>query len=504
MRQYIKTGDPGTGYVKEAIDAGVLIKGGVAAQGYSGELKNIESNYEKFVRDAKGFGKMTAKEKASFVWDGLKNFVSNTNELIENSTRIGIYSALRESGVSKADAVKFAREATVDFNRKGTYTPWLNGLYMFSNASVQGALRSVQAMGDKQGGQLIGLLVAAGVAKAVLDSWLGDDDEREKAGGRNARNLSEYDKKHKLGIPIGNGKQFTGIRMRGPYAAIPYLAQTFANVALGETSAADAAKTVLRELTDQATDLVSGNGMVNDKGEFDGALLGQTFAPTLADPFVQLYSGKDYKGDERKAKAFDKTMPLSSNGKRSTSGWYKGAAEGLNWLTGGNENRKGLVDVAPEDLQLVVEFFAGGVGRDLHNAIATGKNIAQAASGGTPERTLSQMPILRTLFNEYPENTSRYFAALDDYERDKAEFKKATDPKRRKELRAGKPYLLAGKTLLDGQIDRVKELMHLERGEIKVGQKWVEPKIERTEVQKEKYRRQRLMLQAQILKRLGK
>lgn len=506
LRQYIKTGNAGNGYVKEAIDAGVLIKGGVAAHGYAGELKDIQSSYDKFVRDAKGFGNMTAKEKAKFVWDGLENFISHTNEFIENSTRIGIYSALREHGVSKADAVKFAREATVDFNRKGIYTPWVNGLFMFSNASIQGALRSVQAMTDANGKSLVGLLIGAGIAKAGLDYILGDDDEREKAGGRNARNLSEYDKKHKLGIPIpGTSYQVTALRMRGPYAAIPYLAQTFTNVALGETKESDAAKTVIRELTDQATDLLGGNGIMNGKGELDSSLILQSFAPTLADPIVQWTTGKDYKGDERKARAFDKTMPLSSNGKRNTPVPYKLLAQGINaipGLSGGNENRKGRLDIAPEDLQLIVEFLAGGVGRDLGNVVSTVQNAKEIVTGGSPERTLSQTPLARTLVNEYPENTSRYFDALDAYERDKAEFKKTTDIERRREMKKEKPYLFTGKSLLDGQIDKVKELTHLERGEVKSGNKWVEPKTPRSEAQKEKYRELRLKLQATILRQL--
>ncbi len=516
IRNYIKTGNAGSGYVKEAIDAGVLIKGGVAAQGYAGELKAIQSKYDRFVRDAKGFSKMSWTEKAGFVWDWLKEAVSGLNETIENSTRIGLYSALREKGVSKADAAKFAREATVDFNRKGTHTPWMNGLFMFSNASIQGAMRAAQAFRDdwtkgpssgpganKMRGALTSTLVLAGVVKAALDHYLGDDEDREKAGGRNARNLSEYSKKHKLGIPLGGGYQFTGLRMRGPYAAIPYLAQTFTNVALGETSVNDATKIALKELTDQATDVVGGNGVFNDKGEFDGALLGQSFAPTLADPLVQLWTGKDYKGDDLRARSFDKTTPASSNGKRNTSVIYKEMAKSLNWLTGGNEYRKGWLDVAPEDVQFIIEFIGGGLGRDFSNTLSTFNNTAQAATGGTPEKSLSQFPLVRTLVQEYPENTARYYDAMDAYERDKAEFKKTT-PERRREMKAEKPYLFAGKSLLDGQIERVKELSHLERGEIKVGQKWVEPKTPRTEEQREKYRKRRLELQAKVLRALGK
>jgi hypothetical protein len=273
---------------------------------------------------------------------------------------------------------------------------------------------------------------------------------------------------------------------------------------MGNTSAKDGAKTLARELGDQVTDIVGGNGVMNDKGEFDKSLIVQSIAPSIADPFVQLASGKDYKGEDRVKKTFDKTMPASHNGKRNTWGGYKAAAEFFNRMSGGNENRKGLADIAPEDLQLVVEFIGGGPMRDFNNLLSTGQNVAQLASGGTPEKMLSQMPFVRRIVREYPESTSRYYDAIDRYEADKAEYKKTTEMGRRAALRRDKPYLSSSKTALDTQIERVNELTHLERGEVKVGQKWVEPKIERTEEQKEKWRKQRLALQARILKRLGK
>jgi hypothetical protein len=231
----------------------------------------------------------------------------------------------------------------------------------------------------------------------------------------------------------------------------------------------------------------------------------------VADPFVQLASGKDYKGEDRVKRSFDKTAPASHNGKRNTPWGYKTVAEFLNRITGGNENRKGLADVAPEDLQLVVEFLGGGPMRDINNAVSTVQNVAQFASGGTPEKMLSQAPFVRRIVREYPENTSRYYDAIDAYERDKAEYKKTKDLKRKNELGRAKPYIrpmvvdgrVSAKTRLDGMIDRVKELTHLERGEVKHGQKWVEPKTPRSEAQKEAYRKKRLALQAKILKRLG-
>lgn len=503
LRAYLKDGTL-RGDVREAILGGLLTKGGVASEGYEGTTKHIRSRIEEFRRKQKRWREMTPADWAKSGWKNVAEFLSFANEMAEYSTRMGIFSALRKSGVPVSEAVKFARDATVNFNRKGTAMPYINGLYMFANASVQGAVRSVQAMRDTHGKQLIGALVAVGVAKAVIDNFLGNDDERERKGGRNARNQSEYDKKHNVGVPIGGGKQFVPLRFRGPYAAIPYIAQTAANVAMGATSAKDGAKTLLRELGDQVTDVVGGNGVMNDKGEFDKSLILQSLAPSVADPMVQLATGKDYKGDDRLRRSFSKTAPVSWNGKRNTGAGYKAVAEFFNMLSGGNENRKGLVDIAPEDLQLIAEFIGGGPMRDINNAVSTVGNLAQFASGGTPERTLSQAPFLRRIVREYPESTSRYYGALDEYEADKAEFKGTTDPKRRAEMRRKRPYLTADKGRVDNLVERVKDLTHLERGEIKRGQKWVEPKMLIGEKQRERYRNERLRLQAQVLKILGK
>lgn len=514
LRNYLKTGMM-TRDVGEAVRAGLLTKGGVASEGFEDKEQSIRSHIEDFRRKQKKWQEMSAADWAKNGWSNISEFISFANEMAEYSTRMGIFSALKKQGVSVKDAVKFARDATVNFNRKGTAMPLINGLYMFANASVQGTVRSVQAMRDEHGKELVGLLVGIGVAKAVLDNVLGDDEEREKSGGRSARNLSDYDRKHNVGVPIpGTNMQFAPLRFRGPYAAVPYIAQMAANVALGNQTPEQGAVKLVKELGDQVTDIVGGNGVVNDRGEIDGSLLMQSVAPSVADPIIQLASGKDYKGDERRAKEFDKTTPASSNGKRNTPLVYKMLAQGINAipvLSGGNENRKGRLDFAPEDIQLIVEFLGAGPARDIGNAVSTVQNVAELAKGGSPERTLSQVPFVRRVVKEYPENTTRYYNAIDSYERDKAEFNRTTDLKRRAEFGRAHPQVrpmvvdgkVQSKSRVDALNDRVKELMHLERGEIKNGRKWVERKTPITEAQKKSYHDRRLELQAKVLDILG-
>ena len=516
--RYVKTGEA-RGRVKSAIDAGILTKGGVVSQGIDAETKELAADLDKFIRKQKRLGEMNTADMAKSFGRNVVDYISMANSFAEYSTRIGIASALEEYGVPRKDAIKFARDATVNFNRKGTAMPYINGLYMFANAAVQGAMRSVQAFRDdfsnaakppkgqlghnKHKGELVGMLVAIGVAKAILDNALGDDDDREKEGGRNARNLTEYDRKHNVGVPIGGGRQLAPLRFRGPYAAIPYLAQTFTRYALGDIDEGDVGAILASELGAQATDLLGGNGITNSKGEVDGSLLMQSIAPTLIDPVVQWATGKDYKGDNRLRRKFDTTMPASSNGKRSTPDVYKSIAQVINSLTGGNENRIGKLDIAPEDLQLITEFLGGAPMRDINNVVSSVKNVGELASGGAPDKTLSQMPFVRRVVREYPDVTGRYYDAIEMYERDKMEYKKTTRLDERRELRKSKPYLSTANTQLDKMIEQVKELTHLENGEVKRGRKWVAPKIERSEAQKNAYRKRRLRLQAAVLKRLG-
>lgn len=479
--------------------------------GYADEAREISDTYKRFERDAKGWSKMTSAEKAKTLASNVYDFISRANECIENSTRIGIFAALREKGVPVQEAIKFAREATVDFNRKGTAMPWFNGLYMFANAAMQGGVRSLQAFRDdfadapatglgsgRRKGELTGTLIALGVAGAVLNHYFGNDDEREKQGGRNARNLTEYDKKHLLGVPVPGVGQVNLMRIRGPYAAIPYVARTITDVILGETKPGDAAKNLAAEAGSQLVDVLGGNG-VGSKSE-----LLQTLAPSVADPFVQLATGMDYKGDMRVRRTFDKTKPASWNGRDNTGAAFKATAQFINRITGGNENRKGVLDWAPEDIELAWDSVFGGVGRDVSN-LEEGVEMVyrNLVKGERTDNTVGTVPFLKDIVKEYPESTRRYFSAMDRYDADKAEFKRTTDMKRRAELKRRHPYLTSGKGRVDALKEQVEELRHLEKGEVKRGNKWVEKKQPISADRKNEYRRRRLKAQATALRILG-
>ena len=50
----------------------------------------------------------------------LRQWVSDYNDMLENSTRLAVYMEAREAGISKKRAAQLAKDVTLNFNRKGT------------------------------------------------------------------------------------------------------------------------------------------------------------------------------------------------------------------------------------------------------------------------------------------------------------------------------------------------------------------------------------------------
>ena len=490
--------------LKEFIDAGGSI-GGMGREGYE-DLKDT------FSRKAKGLkmafsGAHGVKEKVEAILGVTFGKIEDFNKTIEMMSRFNNYRSRRAKGESKKEAVIGSREDSTDFNMYGQQR-WLNDVYMFSNSILGGTLRSTKQLATGKNGLKVATAVLAyGFVEAAADALLNqdDDDEAEKSGLGGAKDLSERERSQTLYFRYG-GKYFRIPVHGGPFSALKYTGGLLARAMLGKLSWSDAAKNAGKEWATIGTHF-GGAGEIDLTNGPKGIV--SSFTPSVARPVAELGMNQDFAGRHIYApEGFDRTTPKSERGFKSTGDGYKWFARLMNKVGGGNESRSAdwsWFDNPPEAYKHIVEAVGKNMIRDIMLGGETAGRAVESVAKGENRFTRDDVPFLRDVTRNVPDNSRRYYAALDAYERDKAEFKKTTDPGRRKELREGKPYLFAGKSLLDGQIDRVKELMHLERGEVKTKSgKWVEPKIERTEVQKEKYRKQRLALQARILKRLGK
>ena len=106
----------------------------------------------------------------------------------------------------------------------------------------------------------------------------------------------------------------------------------------------------------------------------------QTLAPTAADPIVAIFENKDYTN-----KPISKEDIFSL---RPTPG-YTRAREGANWLStklaeflnyasGGDADRKGVLSPTPEQIEYLVGQAFGGVGRE---AIKLGTTVQKTITG---------------------------------------------------------------------------------------------------------------------------
>ena len=403
VRDYFRDGEL-RGRMKEFVENGGLTGGGMAAEGFSEAARRVDHT----LRTTRGG---VARKVAAAIPDA----ISLLNACAEFNTRVGVFSALRDEGVGVEDAVSYARDATVNFNRRGSLTPYLNAAFMFSNAAIQGLGRAFKSMRSEHGKQMVTLLFLVGFLQSLLDHFLGRDEDREKKGLSSARNLSEHEKQSTIGIPLLGGLRLK-TQIRNPWALPMYAGRKAGELLMGWIDGRTAVADLASAVGGFVTEPVGGNGF----GSVPEAM--QTFAPTLLDPFVQWATGVDFKGDRRLRKNYSDHLPDSWNGRINTPDVYKWISQGANAISGGSRFRKGAFDTSPENWQLLAETVLGGALADLNRAVSTVNDARLAALGAKPEQVLRDVSFVRDTLTNLPDVSSRYYDALSDYEADRTEY----------------------------------------------------------------------------------
>lgn len=351
-------------------------------------------------------------------------YVEDVNTAVENGTRLALYRALRENGVSQDRAAFAARELTVNFNRRGELSPIINSLYIFFNASVQGTTRMMQAIGrSKALRYAVGGIAMTGFMMEMLNAFLlsGDDDDGEKSYDK----IKDWILDRNIVIMMPGSDKNVMIPMAYGWS-IPYvIGQKMGAMARGKTSPADAAASILNTIVEN----------FNPVGGSVDAPLMQTLSPTILDPYVQVETNKTWYGGPIYPTKYDKRKPESQNYFDSAPDWAVETSRILNEMTGGNRARSGYIDVSPEVLEHYLEFIGGGVGKFANRLYATGERIAHGEEW-LPEKT----PILRRFYSKTTATAKKreFYEAWDDVDSANYEvkqLKKLGDIERAQEAR---------------------------------------------------------------------
>lgn len=346
-------------------------------------------------------GRKARYNKFTGVFDALVESVETVNGVMENMTRLAAFKAAIDEGKSTKEAGSIAKNLTVNFNRKGELAPTLGSLYIFFNASVQGTVRMAEALKNpKLQAVAVGMVL---LSAALAAMQMGDDDDKDEDGRPDFEQIPAYQRSRNLIFMHDDGS----------YTKIPLPLGWNVFHSFG-TELAVMARSKSREAYGTgAWNILKGTvEMFNPVGDL---------TPSVAAPFLQIANNESHFGGPIYPEYKDK-LPNSQQFYDGTEGSvYERATTMANEVTGGNEYRPGMVDVNPEKLQHVVEFFGGGALRFLTD---TADAVTAAADGG-PLQPVDKLPIARAFVGQLRDEyqTSRYYENVGKVEAIAAEIK---------------------------------------------------------------------------------
>lgn len=358
------------------------------------QMEDIEAAYKKYEQ---GGAFEAGKNLALKVAD----FVTKANSAVENSTRLAMYDAMIKTGVPQYKAVEIARNATINFQKKGNYGAMVDSLYLFYNASVQGTTNVLKTLLTTRAGlKMAGGIIMAGALLNVynnLMSHCGPDADPANCYD----NIPDYEKERNMIIKNPGGKGFIKIPLAWGFNVFFNGGEQISQMIHGKSNWQHAAAFIAK----------SAFNSFNPTGGVDQPVL-QHLSPTATDPIVQWFTNKDAFGRPiYNDFPFDK-RPDSQRGFGSDSKNAKKMADWLNSTTGGNDKVKGKVDVSPGTLDFFFETFTGGLGQFSSQVIGSTRDAFDPKT----DVEVRSIPIINRFYTMPKERSNRQlvFNRLDD------------------------------------------------------------------------------------------
>lgn len=338
----------------------------------------------------------TYAKKAKDVGVEAFRWVEDLNDGIENGLRLATYIHLRrDKGWSKAKAAEYAKELTVNFNRRGVAGSLINSLYLFYNAAIQGSRRTLQIMRHPTTLGVLGGLATTQFLLAITfgAAKFGEDEDEDTLWEK----IPDHVKRRALVIPIGFGDdgspRYIAIPMPFGFNAFPATAGYFANYmnpnwVAKQGDARQQAANAIGYTTSVVIDALS------------PVAIGERYAmwPTAVNMGMQMAANRDSLGRSlAPSEAFSRyDQPLANMYRPGTFDGYVWAARALNRIGGGSEYHApailpGLLDVSPNDIEFLVGQLLGGPGTIFNQTWRMG---ALAAMG--EDVRVSDVPIARS------------------------------------------------------------------------------------------------------------
>jgi hypothetical protein len=370
---------------------------------------------------------------------GVEGFMMDINGAIEGAARLAAYKVALENGKSRIQATNIAKEITVNFNRRGKWTPVLSGLYLFFNPAIQGATRTAKAVLSKKGAAAAGSLVALGMFIAAMASQaVGDDDEpywdKPSMKPQKLKNLIFFGP---------NGETYS--------VPLPYGLGFFVNLgyAMHDLNRGVDPMKVAAFMRDSAFIHFSPLGSVDNMATF--------LSPTLIDPALVIATGEKENGQPLMPEDFTGVTPDAERYWNNTRDTLTQRATAWLYEVSGGKTGDAMIDVSPESVEYITSFTTGGAGTFIKDVIKTVDALANTGTASATEQNL--IPVLKA-FHRQPDgryDSSAFYENVKEAEKAKQRYDKvmeSTDEPKPAELRNAQA--IEGLAMLTSSADAYK------------------------------------------------
>lgn len=297
-------------------------------------------------------------------WQGLADGVEFLNSGIENATRFAAYMTSRKTlGKSVAESVFDAKEASVNFNMKGSGAwgnLWIRRNILYANPALQ-ALRMLGTWYEASPARFMkafATILAASVGTAALWAYIGgdgDDDDWWK--------LNEW-----------NRYNYINIRTKGGYAhwSIPQefrpiwaLGQIVFDWQQGKITPSIAINSMITQLNNISPMAFFAGGLDSKDSFWKTAI--KAWTPTIAEDFADVYHwNENFLGQKITGQSdWNKDAPEWKRAGKNTPEWAVGISRKWNEATGGRRNLKSWWDseyLNPSAVYYILQQQTGGMG----------------------------------------------------------------------------------------------------------------------------------------------
>ena len=333
----------------------------------------------------------------------LLKFLDDYNTMIENGVRVATFTNLKKRGFTDARAAEAARNVTVNFAKGGEDKVFMNSLYLFYNASLQGSMAIFNAAyKSSKVRKLLGGLIIYGILQDQLMAFFRDPEDEDEQNPYDK--LQDYQLEHNL--VFGNfglsDEKFTTIPLAYGLNMPFNLGRALSRYTRGEYTFGQMSDSIFGT----TMETLSPFGAIENWESY--------LVPTAGKPLAEMALNKNYRNDP----IYKETpMYASRSGADAYTHWgttgpvSKFIAQSINDITLGDEVESGLIDVSPDTLEYFYEYVIGGAGAFIgRSANLVAEVIPAIATGDFSEINAYKIPFVRKVITQPSErvDTSNY------------------------------------------------------------------------------------------------